>query len=113
MALLPFYQKHGFYDVVVSKISVDRGLLVHLPDTYALVIRAAGHEFVIRSDDNVSHPFFVSVVGSSVETSADFPEFDSFVTRTADQEVPVHDKIDVAYIMVVAVESFAANIVVV
>lgn len=82
MRLFAFDEEHGFDDIVMSEKPVDGSLLVGLPYAYTLVIRAAGHEFIVIANDYISDPLFVSVVGSRVKTSADFPQLDRFVSRT-------------------------------
>ena len=97
----------------MSEVPVYWGLFVHLPYADALVVRATSHDFVIGGDNNRPDPLFVSVISPGVEPGTDFPQFDSLIAGTADQEVTVHHKVDVADIMIVAMEGFAANIVVI
>lgn len=97
----------------MSEVPVNWGLFVHLPYADTLVIWATGHEFVISGDNNRPDPLLVSVVSPGVEPSTDFPEFDSFIAGTAYQKVTVHHKVDVTDIVIMTMESFAANIIVI
>lgn len=55
----------------------------------------------------------MSMVGSGVESSTDFPEFNRFIAWTTDQVVTVHDKVDVTYIVIVTMKSFATNVIII
>ena len=109
LGLLAFDEEHGFDDVVVGEEPVDRSLLIDLPYTHTLVIRAAGHEFIITANDYISNPLLVTVIGSSIKTCADFPQFYSLVSGTTNQVIAIHYKVNITYIMVVSMESFATN----
>jgi hypothetical protein len=54
----------------------------------------------------------MTVVGTCVESSTDLPQLDGLVTGTTDEKIAIHHKIYITYIVIVAVESLAAYVVI-
>jgi hypothetical protein len=107
LTLLSLHQQNRLNDIVMRKIPIDRRLLIHLPHTYTLVVRAADHKFVISTHYYISNPFLMALVRSCVKPRTYFPQLYCLVPWTTYQVVPVHHKIHVTHIVVVSVECLA------
>ena len=113
MTLFTLNNKHGFNNIVMCKIPIDRCLFIDLPYTYTLIIRATCHYFTVCWNNDISDPFLMSMICTSIKTCANFPKFDCFISRTWNQIIAIKYEVNETDIMIVAIKSFTANIIII
>lgn len=106
--MLSFNDEQVFDNILMGKKPKSGGLLFEVPNYHALVVRAGSKCFIIDWGCHFSYPPFVTNKSLLTKASADFPKSDGFISRTGKQVVSAEYELNAGYIMLVAVESFAA-----
>lgn len=55
----------------------------------------------------------MTVICASIKTCANFPKFNGFISWTRNKIIAIKYKVNETYIMVVAIKSFATNIIII
>lgn len=97
----------------MRKVTINGCLFINLPDTNTLIIRATCHYFTVCRDNDISDPFLMTVICASIKTCANFPKFNGFISWTRNKIIAIKYKVNETYIMVVAIKSFATNIIII
>lgn len=80
LTLLTFNKKQSFNDIIMCKVTIYRSLFINLPNTDTLIIRATRHDFAVCWNNDISDPFLMSVICTSVESCANLPKFNRFIS---------------------------------
>ena len=97
----------------MCKVTIYRSLFINLPNTDTLIVRATCHDFTVCWNDDIPDPFLMSMICTSIESCAYLPKFDCFISRAWNQIITIKYKVDETDIMVVAIESFTTNVVII
>jgi hypothetical protein len=97
----------------MGKESIYRLLLIYLPNTNGLVIRATDHQFVISCHKDISDPLLMAMVGPCIESGGYFPELDGLVSGAGYEVITIEQKVYPADVMIVTMECLAAYVVII
>lgn len=113
LTLLTFNKKQSFNDIIMCKVTIYRSLFIDLPNTDTLIIRATCHDFTVCWNNDISDPFLMPMICTSVKSCAYFPKFNCFISWTWYQVIAIKYEVDETNIMIVTIESFTTNVVII
>jgi len=97
----------------MCKVTIYWSLFINLPNTDTLIIRATCHDFTVCWNNDISDPFLMSMICTSIKSCAYLPKFYCFISRTWNQIIAIKYEVDETDIMVMAIESFTTNVVII
>ena len=97
----------------MSKEAINRLILLHIPDTYALIIRATSHKLAIITNDKTPDPFLMTLEGAFIKSCTDFPKFNGHISTCGYKKIAIHNKINITDIMIMSMEGFTTDVVIV
>jgi hypothetical protein len=93
--------------------SQNRGFFIDIPNNNTLIIRATDKSLPIFGNGEPSNPSFMSIESFLAIPCADLPKSDGLVSRAGEDHIPFRIEIDVGDVVVMAIESLEAEVVVI